>query len=78
VGGLDLQGLVSYVEVPADLRQRWEVAGGAARWRGRTGLQIGVLEIRNARCHAIVLDFGAGDVSAFHPIDLFPARKAGA
>lgn len=75
VPDVDLSRLVRFTPHPMQDAPSWAVHGGGRRWAGRTGRQIGVVEIRNARAHGIVLDFGAGDIACFHPMDLFPARS---
>lgn len=74
VPSIDVERLVKFTPHPADFQSYWDVNGGTARYRDRTGKSIGVIEIRNARAHGIVLQFDDGAVAAFHPHDLFPAR----
>ena len=71
---IDVQRLVKFTGIDGWEPGRWEVATGSGRWRGRIGTQLGILEIRNARSAAVVLDFGDAGVACFHPQDLFPVR----
>lgn len=74
---VDVRRLVKFTAFAIDDSVCWRVAGGEARWRDRVGRQIGVIEVRNARAHGIVLDLGGGQVACFHPMDLFPVVAGG-
>lgn len=69
---VDVRRLVKFTAFALGEGVRWRVAGGEGRWRDRVGRQIGVIEIRNARAHGVVLELDGGHVACFHPMDLFP------
>lgn len=67
---INVRRFVKFVATPQ--AARWRVIGGTGRWRERSGQEIGILSLRNARAFCVLLQFDDGQVASFHPNDLLP------
>jgi len=67
---IDIEQLVTLV--PAASRRLWQVLGNGER-AGQVGTEVGVLRLKHAYVHEIVLRFEDGGVEGYLPMDLLPA-----
>lgn len=67
---IDIEQLVTLM--PAATRRLWQVLGDSER-AGQVGTELGVLHLKRAHVHEIVLSFEDGGVEGYPPMDLLPA-----
>lgn len=71
-GALDVSRLVRFTANPEHMQRRVQIVKAEGRTHGRLGTCLGVIEIKGARAHAIVVSVDGGRIECFNPMDLFP------